>query len=157
MDNWTTERVIKAGRIAIWIAIISFLIPFGRGFVDGFLLESRLISQLEYKRRTDNITILDQLTGLALISSVAFAFSAAAEANGRTKESRLGKQELGRKFTSDEIHRATSGYYDNPMLFPWFHTLMIPQWGVRFHLQQGWTGIPREILEKPTNIETREH
>lgn len=147
MDNWTTERIIKAGRIAVWIALLSFFIPMGRGFVNGFLVGSKAISQFEYERRSQETTIED-LTGISLITSLAFAFSAAAEVNGRTREKRITKRELGRKFTADEIHQAVSSYYDNPIAFPWFHILMVPQWGLRFHLEQGWAGIPKENLKK---------
>lgn len=143
MENWELEKVIKWGRKSIWVAIICLAIPFAEGFFAG-LTDSP----------DDDLSPLSELASIVFLPSVLVGLTAATEASGRTRKGRITTKELKRQFTSEEVNKATNLYYDDPTQFPWHHIMMVPQWGIRLHLKNGWCGVPRHLVLTKINEDT---
>lgn len=142
MENWTLERVIKWGRISVWIFLASFTIP----LIEGFIIGLQEMSPREYEERLENLSPLTNLASFLIIPAGLSTIITATEASARTRSKRVTIRELNDKFTFEQVNRAASLYYEKPETFPWHHILMVPEWGLKLHLKNGWCGIPKHLL-----------
>lgn len=147
MENWELDKVIKWGRKSMWMVIICLAIPIAEGFLIGFQEGLGLISESEANEKYEEVTPLSGLASVIILPAFVMTILTATEASGRTRKNRVTIKQLNRKFTSKEVEAAADLYYDNPTTFPWHHITMIPQWGMKLHLKNGWCGIPQEIIK----------
>ncbi len=155
MENWHLDKVIRMGRVAMWIFIIAFSTPFLEGALISFQDNPQMVLSYEEQRKYEKLSFITDVSSIILIPAATFALVYAAEASGRTRSNRITIGEINRKFTEEEIKKAAKYYSRNPLTFPWHHILMVPQWIVAFHLKNGWVGMPKILLENRANLEKR--
>lgn len=146
MENWSLRRLKNWGRKSSLVVIICLAIPFAEGFIIGFQEGANMISEREAEEKFEESNFFTTMSDILLLPALSFAMLSATEASGRTRQNRVTIKQLGRKYTSEEINQAIDLYHDEPDQFPWHYILMVPRWGLRLHLSNGWCGIPHQII-----------